>query len=149
MISTNSLPPLRCRKPSNTFFHLCLPKTETSLHIPLDMSRIFTNLAFTHNLVYLFTLSCTDHILRLVTSSSYQYQLRMVLDNYLQVRFLLFHRQLAVVQSPEFLKLEQAGAAVVVSGATVVVSGATVVVVVVVAGAKVRAKSKYDVGILS
>ena len=67
----------------------------------------------------------------------------------MQVPFLLFHRQLAVVQSPEFLKLEQAGAAVVVSGATVVVSGATVVVVVVVSGAKVRAKSKYDVGILS
>ena len=67
----------------------------------------------------------------------------------MQVPFLLFHRQLAVVQSPGFLKLEQAGAAVVVSGATVVVTGATVVVVVVVSGAKVRAKSKYDVGILS
>jgi len=65
----------------------------------------------------------------------------MVLDNYLQVSFLLFHRQLAVVQSPEFLKLEQAGAAVVVSGATVVVTGATVVVVVVVSGAK---WAKYD-----
>ena len=69
----------------------------------------------------------------------------------MQLPFLLFHRQLAVVQSPEFVKLEQAGAAVVVSGATVVVTGATVVVVavVVVSGAKVRAKSKYDVGISS
>ena len=63
----------------------------------------------------------------------------MVLDNYLQVRFLLFHRQLAVVQSPEFLKLEQVGAAVVVSGTTVVVTGATVVVVVVVSGAMGKA----------
>ena len=57
----------------------------------------------------------------------------------MQLLFLLFHRQLAAVQSLWIVKLEQAGAAVVVSGATVVVTGATVVVVVVVSGAKVRA----------
>ena len=68
--------------------------------------------------------------------------------DYLQVPFFLFHRQLAAVQSLWVVKLEQAGAAVVVSGATVVVTGTTVVVVVVVSGAKVRAKLEYDVGIL-